>query len=266
VKTLAVVSALAFAGWAQVAKPDFEFVPQPVIQQRLEDLSTKAATRRGTLEALFRDAGCEVSEQKVPGSKEPNVICVLAAEDADAPVIVTGGHFDLVEQGTGAVDDWSGVVLLPSLYQGLKRAPRKHTYVFIGFAAEETGLNGSTEYVKRLSKPQRAAVSAMINLECLGLTTPKVWASRADKHLLDAYSRVAKALGMEAQASNPDNVGDDDSHPFLNAKIPVLTIHSVTTETLPVLHSPRDRLNAIRPADYYATYRLVAALLEYLDR
>jgi hypothetical protein len=105
----------------------------------------------------------------------------------------------------------------------------------------------------------------MINLECLGLTPPKVWASRADKRLLSAYAGVARSLDIEAVGLNVENVGDDDSHPFLSAKIPVLTIHSTTQETLPILHSKRDQLDAIRPDDYYAAYRLAAAYLAFLD-
>jgi hypothetical protein len=62
-----------------------------------------------------------------------------------------------------------------------------------------------------------------------------------------------------------DRVGDDDSHPFLNAKIPVITIHSITQDTFSILHTPRDNLKAIHQDEYYAAYRLAAALLAYLD-
>jgi hypothetical protein len=42
--------------------------------------------------------------------------------------------------------------------------------------------------------------------------------------------------------------------------------HSVTQETLRILHSPADRLDAIRRDDYYETYRLVLGYLVYFDR
>jgi len=137
--------------------------------------------------------------------------------------------------------------------------------VFIAFAREEDGLFGSTEYVKKLAKPARAEIRAMINLECLGLTPPKVWSSRADKRLLSAYILVARALGVEAAGSNVDSVGDDDSHPFLDAKIPVLTMHSITTENFRILHSARDQVQAINPEDYYTAYRVAATYLAYID-
>jgi len=105
----------------------------------------------------------------------------------------------------------------------------------------------------------------MINLECLGVGPPEVWASRANPRLLDAYTKVAHALALESLFVNVDNAGDDDSHPFLDARIPVLTIHSLTRETLRIIHSGRDNLSAIHQEDYYAAYRLAATYLAYLD-
>ena len=235
-----------------------------LIQQRLERVQRKSSDRRTTLEALFQETGCsDLVAQKVRGSKEPNVICT---EEGDGPgVIVVGGHFDADDHGMGAVDDWSGVSLLPSLYQSLQSKPRRHRFIFVGFSAEEVGLRGSSTYVQHLSKEDRGLVRAMVNLECLGLTSPKVWAGRADKGLLDAYLRVANALHLPKEGVNVDKVGDDDSHPFLNAKVLVITFHSVTQETLALLHSPRDQLQAIHPDYYYDAYRLVAVYLAYLD-
>ena len=72
-------------------------------------------------------------------------------------------------------------------------------------------------------------------------------------------------LGIPLQGVNVDRVGDDDTHPFLSAHIPVISIHSVTQETWSILHSPRDRMDAINFEDYYAAYKLAAYYLAYLD-
>ena len=60
-------------------------------------------------------------------------------------------------------------------------------------------------------------------------------------------------------------VGDDDSHPFLSARIPVITLHSVTQETLGLLHTPRDQIGAIHLDDLYEAYKLAASYLAALD-
>src|ERR1700682_224767 len=154
------------------------------------------------------------------------------------------------------VDDWSGAALLPSLYQSIRTKRRRHRIVFIGFSAAEVGLVGSTTYVKRLTKDERAMIQAMVNLECLGLSPPSVWAHRADKQLLDAYLRVARTLGLPTRAVNVEKVGNDDSAPFLDAKVPVITFHSITQTTFPILHSTSDRLSEINQEKYYDEYTL----------
>jgi Zn-dependent M28 family amino/carboxypeptidase len=234
-----------------------------VIQQRLELVSRNVDQRRTTLESLFRQVGCATAEESVPHSREPNIICTLDPDNAGT--IVVGGHFDFVNRGAGAVDDWSGVALLPSLYQSLKDRPLRHRFVFIAFSGEEEGLFGSKQYVRALSKEEKGATRAMINLECLGLTTPKVWRSRANPKLFAAYVQAAAAAHVPAEVMDVDKLGDDDSHPFLNAGIPVLTIHSVTNANVGLLHSPGDNLKAINQQDYYNTYRVAATFLADLD-
>lgn len=238
-----------------------------VIQSRLELVTRKIIDRRARLESLFREVGCDaeyLTEQSIPHLKDPNVVCVLPG--ISSTMIVVGGHYDLADRGMGAVDDWSGAVMLPSVYQSLKSKARRDTFVFVAFAGEEGGLLGSHAYIKQLSAEERRLIHAMVNLECLGASPPKVWASRADKRLLALYSHLAPSVGIKAEASNVERIGDDDRHPFLDAKIPVITIHSITQDTFPILHTPADNLKAIHATDYYDAYRLTANYLALLDQ
>jgi 8-oxo-dGTP pyrophosphatase MutT (NUDIX family) len=66
--------------------------------------------RQTAVRALFEEAGCQVEEQRVSRSSA-NVICKLRGE-SDSTIVV-GGHFGLVD-------------------------------VFVAFAEEETGLEGSS--------------------------------------------------------------------------------------------------------------------------
>ncbi|HUI76347.1 MAG TPA: M28 family peptidase [Bryobacteraceae bacterium] len=179
--------------------------------------------------------------------------------------VIVGGHYDFAEEGRGIVDDWSGAAMLASLYEALKTNARQHTYIFVAFAKEEQGLIGSSRYVKSLTREDKASVRAFINLECLGLSSTKVWASRATPELVNHLSALANGLGVPLDGVNVEQVGDDDSHPFLSAHLPVITIHSVTQDTWRILHSNRDQLNAIHFDDYYTTYKLLAFYLAYLD-
>jgi len=47
--------------------------------------------------------------------------------------------------------------------------------------------------------------------------------------------------------------------------IPVIDLHSLTPETLHLLHSKRDLRTALDPKSYYDDYRFLASFLSYLD-
>ena len=48
--------------------------------------------------------------------------------------------------GEGVIDNWTGSILLPSLFEFIREKPRRHHFQFMGFAAEEKGLLGSEAY------------------------------------------------------------------------------------------------------------------------
>jgi hypothetical protein len=254
--------AALFAGLCLAEKIEIDVVGETLVKNRLTRGEVRHKERQAAIQDLFSEAGCSLEEQRIDRSSG-NVICTLPGQTSST--IVVGGHFDFVDRGKGIVDDWSGTSLLPSLYQSLKSRPRQHTYVFVAFAGEESGLVGSSRYVKKLTKEQKALVRAFVNLECLGLTPVKVWVHRSTPALVARLSEVARAIKIPLQEVNVEQVGDDDTHPFLSAHIPVITIHSVTQETLRILHSDRDRMEAIHFDDYYAAYKLAAYYLGYLD-
>ncbi|WP_162179963.1 M28 family metallopeptidase [Bryobacter aggregatus] len=235
---------------------------EKVVKERLERGTVSMKERQSVIRELFQGATCEIEEQKVD-KHYGNVICTLPGE-TDSTIVV-GGHYDFIERGQGIVDDWTGTALLPSLYQSMKGETRKHTYVFIAFAAEERGLVGSTAYVKKLSAAQRAKIQAVVNLECLGMGPVNVWVSRSTPSLVLRLAEVAKAIEVPLHRVDVDKVGDDDTHPFHNLGIPVLSIHSITQESYSILHTAKDQLSVVKMSDYYTAYRLAAFYLSYLD-
>jgi hypothetical protein len=247
-------------------KLTFNLAPRETVEARLRQFAGNNKQREQTLATLFRQAGCDgdrISEQPVKGSKQPNIICVLRGEGDEQ--IIVGAHFDRVSEGSGVVDNWSGASMLPSLLEAVSTAPRKHTFIFIGFTDEEQGLIGSKFYAAHLTKEQAAKVDAMINLDTLGLSPTKVWASHADPRLMNALWSLSQSMDLPLAGMNVDNVGSSDSESFERLKIPRMTVHSVTQETWSVLHSRKDTIEAIHLDDYYNTYRLLSAFLAYVD-
>jgi hypothetical protein len=235
-----------------------------VILTRLQEAPRKDTEREMELGKMFRAVGCQPTEQPVKHLRQPNIICVLPGTSDS--VILVGAHFDHADEGDGIIDDWSGVSLLPSLYQSLSSASRSHTLVFVGFAGEEQGMVGSDFYAKQLTPEQRKNIVAMVNLERLGVTPTKVWVSHSEPLLMNILWGVAQSLQLPLGGVNVDKVGTTDSESFAHYKIPRITIHSITQETWPLLHSKGDNIKAIQSNQYYDSYRLIAAYLAVLDQ
>ena len=196
-RRLALSAALGAA--AVLAADSFVFVPVPkaVVEERVQAYSKKPVERRDGLRRLFEAAGCvppSLTEQAVKHERLGNVICTLPGL-TDSKIVV-GAHYDHLQVGSGVIDNWSGASLLASLYQSLTSRPRKHTILFIGFTAEEVGLRGSDFFARTLTKEERANFRAVVNLDSLGLSSTKVWASRSDAELVHTLSVVAKAMEL----------------------------------------------------------------------
>jgi Zn-dependent M28 family amino/carboxypeptidase len=148
-------------------------------------------------------------------------------------------------------------------------APRKHTYIFIGFTDEEKGEIGSHFYAQQMTKEQVAATDAMVNMDTLGLAPTEVWATHSDKNLITKLLKIARFLKAPVTGANVERIGGDtDSEQFAELKIPSITIHSLTQKTWDahILHSSKDKLSAMNLDDYYQTYQLLAAHVAYLDQ
>lgn len=256
--------------WIVISAESIPYNPvsRAVVQARLGRYAGDNKQREATLKELFADAGCNdqhLTEQLVKGSKLPNLICLLPG--SSGRVIIVGAHFDRVSVGDGVVDNWSGASLLPSLYEAVKMAPRKHTYLFIGFTDEEQGEVGSRFYVRQMTKEQITMTDAMVNMDTLGLAPTEVWASHSDRQLTGALINVAKQLNFAITGVDVDQIGSSDAEQFAERRIPRITIHSLTQETwnARILHTSKDRISAIRLDDYYQTYRLLAAYIAFLD-
>jgi putative aminopeptidase FrvX len=258
---------LLIAAVAHGQQVQYDTLPRPIIEKRLSSFGTANLEREQTLRDLFTESGCsgaKLAEQIVKAKKPPNVICSLPGVELDSTIIV-GAHFDFVKAGQGVVDNWSGASLLPSLFQSLNAIPRRHNFLFVGFTDEELGLLGSSYFVRGLTKFDLRSIAAMVNMDSLGTGPTRFETDRSDKRLTDSLAAVAATVKIPIGIVNAHQVGRSDSDSFQDKKVPSINIHSLTKETFPILHSSRDRMDAIHMDDYYASYRLIAAYLAFLD-
>ena len=262
---------MRFAAWAIVFvcvfccladEVELQLEPVSTLMNRLRAGEVPPKQRQQAIESLFEQAGCKATLERVDRHYS-NVVCDLPGKRP--ATIVVGAHYDFAGEGQGIVDDWSGTALLASLFQTVKAAHPQHQYEFVAFAGEEKGLAGSSRFVKDLSVEQKAAIRAFVNVECLGLATPKIWMDRSNRMLVQRWEETASAVHTPMSGVNVGQLSDDDSHPFQLQNIPVISIHSLTQQTFSILHSKRDNMEVIHPDAYYDSYRVLALYLTYLD-
>jgi hypothetical protein len=197
-----------------------------------------------------------------------NVVGVLPGRGGlKDEVLVIGGHLDHLGMGDfgsrsgekalhpGADDNASGsagvMMLADSLtaaYAALDPATPLRTIVFVGFSAEESGLNGSEHYVKKPVFPIERTVM-MFNYDMIG---------RIENERL-SVSGVTSGIGMEEWAKGHfdrreaidglkvvpgrGSGGGSDHASFLAAGVPVL--FAIIADFHDDYHTPRDTADRI---------------------
>ncbi len=229
-------------------KTEFEAVP------------CKNGERQDAVKALFIRMGAPPAEISVQKFKSvENVVLIKNGESAEK--IIIGAHYDKVSAGCGAVDNWTGVVTLAHLYRSLMTLPTKKTLIFVAFGNEEKGLVGSRAMVESISKNQVSEYCAMINIDSLGLGNPRVADDLSNKQLVELTAQLAAKMKLQFYHAS---IGDAsaDSVPFLQMKIPAVTIDGLTNGWGTILHSENDKPKMVNPLSVYLGYRLALALAD----
>jgi Zn-dependent M28 family amino/carboxypeptidase len=217
------------------------------------------------LEADHDDSNVKAANNK-DGNKDVKWHNVMVVKPGrTAKTLVIGGHLDHVNAGQGAIDDWSGVCAMTNIYQTVKNLPTEHTLVFIAFAGEESGLQGSRHYVNSLTEAERQQHVGMVNLECLGVGSPYVWLNGSDEALTKLLTQTAAREQLPLQGHILNGVGAD-SDSFRAVKIPALTIDGLPADKFEFIHSAKDKCENIDKQYYYQAYVLATVYLMELDR
>ena len=200
-----------------------------------------STVRRGCANPSRDQAAAQNKCQSSPSKKKepPNLICVLPGTSDEE--IAGGAHFDHVKTGAGVVDNWSGASRLPELViqrQAGATAAYPCIHCLHGRGIRFGGLRVLREPPDQRTARQRFEPWSIWILLCLGPT--EVWVSHSDDRLLRLLDAVAQSLHAPVRGMNVEKVGTSDSESSAHYKIPRITLHSVTQETLPILHTSKD--------------------------
>ena len=135
---------------------------------------------------------------------------------------MAGGHHDSVSAGPGLNDNGSGVSALLAVAERLRDRPGLR----LGFwAAEELALYGSRRYVRSLSREDRDAISAYVNLDMVGSPNATVNVYDRDDRIERALRRAIRGREREVKLT-----GASDHAPFERAGIAVGGIFTGASE------------------------------------
>ena len=161
-----------------------------------------------------------------------NVIAVLEGREKPDEYVVLGGHLDSFDAGTGAIDDGNGVSSAMEAVRLLVEAgikPRRSIMVVL-FAAEEMGLWGSTDVVKK--HPEWNEKIALISARdssphaITGAAVPHDWYddfARFTAPLKNLNPKFPFTLEKsEFPNVRPENPGGTDATVYMQAGIPSL--------------------------------------------
>jgi hypothetical protein len=251
---------MLFCLYASIPAQKFQFAPvaSDTVLDRVENAPAGNEQRHARIKQLFVQAGCfgpALTEQPVAGPDTANIICRLKGSSDES--IIVGAPYEQPSTRQ-ARDGWTAAALLPSLYQSLNERKRRHTVVFIAFAAEPNGRNGAELYAENMTAGEIRQTEAMLSLKELGLSPTKVWTGHSDRDLVQALVIVTYALKLPL--SQVDMESDWSSEAFAARQIPQITVHSLTADDV-----WNGRASAFRPNNYLDSYRLLGGYLAYLD-
>lgn len=176
-------------------------------------------------------------------------------ENSKDLVIVTA-HLDSINLRGGATaiapgadDNGTGSAGVIEIARVLQNYQCQHDLRFVLFGGEEQGLFGSKQYVRGLSRSDRARIKAVVNMDMIGslnTATPTVMLEGAtvSQEVIDALAAAAEIYTtLSVQTSL--NPFASDHVPFIDAGLPaVLTIEGADSAN-DAIHSANDTLDRI---------------------
>jgi Zn-dependent M28 family amino/carboxypeptidase len=219
--------------------------------------------RERSAQSLFEAMGASTADISLDKYKTVENVVVRKPGSTDE-LLVIGAHYDKVSAGCGAVDNWTGIVLLAQLYRTLRAVKTKKTILFIAFGQEEKGLVGSRAMTDSIKKDQAPQYCAMVNFDSFGLAAPQAADNMSTWKLEKMVIDTAKELKISFQHANIPGA-DADSTPFVRRGIPAVTIHGLSNDWPRILHSDSDQVSKINPFSLYLAYRLGLAVILKLD-
>ena len=212
---------------------------------------------------LFQKMGAsdsEITSEEIKGVR--NILITKAGNENET--IIVGAHYDKTAAGCGAIDNWTGIVIIAHLYRVLRTANTHKNYLFVAFDKEESGLIGSATMARSIPKENRSSYCAMVNVDSFGLAQPFALENASSAKLMALAKTSAASLQLPFYTARID-AGTSDSGSFIAGKIPGITLSGLSQDWQKVLHSRQDQAAKVNPGSVYLGYRLALLMWSQID-
>jgi Zn-dependent M28 family amino/carboxypeptidase len=249
--------------WTSVAAQKLTLATEDEIKNDVALVPCKNSDRLAAVEMLFRSMGAADTDISIVDKRGTKNL-VVTRPGSESGTIVIGAHYDKVHDGCGAIDNWTGIVIIARLYATLRQIPNKKTLKFVAFDREEEGLLGSSAFVSEIPKSERSTICSMVNLDSFGFASPQVMDNASTPTMTKAAKELWKKQEIDIASANI-LYADADSGSFVRAGIPAITFHGLSNNWQKYLHSDNDKLSNINPMSVYMGYRYVLPFIAQLD-
>jgi Zn-dependent M28 family amino/carboxypeptidase len=192
-----------------------------------------------------------LTPQKLPDETSYNVIADLKGSEHPEQIVVTSGHLDSWDLGTGAIDDGAGVVMAMQTAEVLQRLHLRpaRTLRVIAWMDEETGGSGSKAYTAEYASDFPHYVAAIESDS--GAAHPLGFEVKAAPAALDALrpvQAVLESIGANVLQSTSFPPGAD-IEAMSEAGVPAFGVMQDGRNYFDYHHSAADTLDKVVPAE-----------------
>jgi Zn-dependent M28 family amino/carboxypeptidase len=253
---------LCFFSFAFGQQANIKVSTKEEITENLQLVPCKNEKRFEAVKKLFQTMGAtdfDISVDKLKGVQN----LVVTKKGKTDETIIVGAHYDKVKAGCGAIDNWTGIVIIANLYRTMRSVSSDKTLLFVAFDREESGLFGSDEMAKAIPKEKRVNYCAMINIDSFGFSYPQVLDNTSSSKMSKLAEELSKEVKLPFAHASLEGIADADSTPFLKREIPAVTFHGVSNDWQKYLHTSNDKIENVNAESVFVGYQF---LLRYLSK
>ena len=201
--------------------------------------------------------------QRSEGGHSGNVIAEVPGRDPNAPILLVGGHLDSWDQGTGAIDDASGVAIVTAAAKRIMDAGRPgRTIRIVWFGAEEPGGFGGEAYAKAHGS-ERYAIAGESDFGA-----DRIWRFSSKLMTTDApaFAQLTASLApLGITRYDKGEADGTDVEPTIKAGAPWISLSQDGIRYFDYHHTPDDTLDKIDPAQLRQNVAAWTAMLAVLS-